>query len=187
VHSNPWVILNSLSGGPETSPPVFIESLNEDEQKKSASFISHFFSPPWKKTDLPPGQFLPTGIVLEYVNEDDSGGSPLSEAGNLATKLCENLKADGVAVKAVPTHGKGDNFVGMPPWPPGIPSNALIISVGERPNRFWTNRYLQATGRPLYDQESACTKDELIQEIVKEQRRYRGGFDVPGVIRPPDP
>ena len=145
--------------------PLFVSTINSDESKQTASgFLglpAAFFDPGkrWAVSPLPLLPWVREGITVSFVLSSDGSAK---DSENVAVTVCETLKAEGMDAQTEGVRfvdGKADT----PGWTSSLPANAVVISVGAKPKRFWENKRRRALGMPEEADRSFCTLEEVIE------------------------
>jgi hypothetical protein len=116
-------------------------------------------------------EWTPEGITIRYGESFSS--SEQNDGKKVAISLCEAMRAQGYAVIAsrvpldIPEGARASE------WPVAAPKNAVVVSIGQKPNHFWQNKQLLQKGmRPIPDM-SYCTSDEAFQQSDAEFKAKR--------------
>jgi hypothetical protein len=156
--------------------PIFISALEKDEPKETAGYIAGSFTgiviggaPTWSVTMWPPERWYPEGITIQYVSAWPDSTDDSSE--KVATAICETLKSQEISAST-------ESFGGLKfkRWPTSAPRNAVIIRVGAKPNRFWTNKMLRSRGMEDMPETAFCTSSEFFewgrqQQIERDKKK----------------
>ncbi len=158
--------------------PILIAPLGEEEPIKVAKQL--FFAikgikvgnaAPWDVAFTSALEWTPEGITIRYGESFSS--SEQNDGKKVAISLCEAMRAQGYAVIAsrvpldIPEGARASE------WPVAAPKNAVVVSIGQKPNHFWQNKQLLQKGmRPIPDM-SYCTSDEAFQQSDAEFKAKR--------------
>jgi hypothetical protein len=143
--------------------PIFIESIDREEPKELSGSIQFAFAgitigdaQTWSATILPPVQWAPEGITVQYVQPMGLSETTSSRA---AVAIRESLRSENLisTVASVPS------FAAAREWPSGAPTDAIVVRIGAKPNHFWQNKRFREQGLPEIFVPSGCTSDEIFK------------------------
>ncbi len=161
--------------------PLLFSAVNREEPKEIAGFMQFAFAginvggaAAWQTGMLPPVDWSREGISLRYL--DRMNGTE-SDAKRLAIAICEQLKNQGVVANTSPIldpdRPPGFPVRPKPNWSDDFPPNAVLISVGVKPNHFWENKMLRQKGLQEWPATDFCTTDEASASFKADTDKKR--------------
>lgn len=165
---NSFALFRAVASLPRV--PLFVNPINQEEPLRVARNIENSFvafgAPnvkPWSVSTL--SSSLPAsistilpGITIGYLSTDDK-----ADLKRVGTAICETLKAEGLEVQMrwLPAEAPS----AMAQWPTSVPTNGVIISVGEKPSTFWWNKKLTQPNIELMPIGTFCTSGEFFKAL----------------------
>jgi hypothetical protein len=169
--------VNGLSRVPLLFSPANLEDAKEVARFMQSAFagISMGGSEVWQTGILPPVDRSRPGISLRYLDRMNGRDS---DAKRVAIAICEQLHTQGIAANTSPilVPGTLPNIPAYqnPEWPNGLPPDAVLISVGTKPNHFWENKMLRQRGFRELPRTDFCTSDEAVASFrADSEKRQR--------------